>query len=103
MIFMAGFFLYKFDYSRTMIILYWIMNIVLINITRAIIGNIQIKTLKKGYNVLRVIIVGSGETGKMVQNRITNFPGLGYKLVGFVESVEDLKRDLSILIRFWVI
>ncbi|MBU1628245.1 exopolysaccharide biosynthesis polyprenyl glycosylphosphotransferase, partial [bacterium] len=93
LIFMAGSFLYKFDYSRTMIILYWVMNIFLINLSRAIIGNIQIKTLKKGYNVLRVIIVSSGETGRMVQNRIANFPGLGYKLVGFVESEANMKRD----------
>jgi exopolysaccharide biosynthesis polyprenyl glycosylphosphotransferase len=93
LIFMAGFFLYKFGYSRTMIILYWIVNIVLINLSRFIIGNIQIKTLKKGYNVLRVIIVGSGETGRMVQSRITNFPGLGYKLVGFVESAGGIIRD----------
>jgi exopolysaccharide biosynthesis polyprenyl glycosylphosphotransferase len=93
LIFMAGSFLYKFEFSRTMIILYWILNLVFMNLARMFIGNFQMQTLKKGYNVLRVLIVGSGETGRMVQNKITNFPGLGYKLVGFVQSDKLKKED----------
>ena len=41
---------------------------------------------RRGIGAERVLIVGTGEVGRMILQKIQHTPGLGYRVVGFVET-----------------
>jgi exopolysaccharide biosynthesis polyprenyl glycosylphosphotransferase len=41
---------------------------------------------RRGYDITRVLIVGAGETGQIVLEKIQHAPELGYRVVGFVDN-----------------
>jgi exopolysaccharide biosynthesis polyprenyl glycosylphosphotransferase len=88
LIVMAGSFLKHFDYSRSIVLLFYVLIIPLTIIFRFIIRKIQQKMLRKGFNKVLALIVGTGETGKMVLNKMVRFPSLGYEPVGFIETMK---------------
>ena len=47
---------------------------------------------RRGIGAERVLIVGTGEVGRMILQKIQHTPGLGYQVVGFVEASFDGRR-----------
>lgn len=72
--------------SRFLIILYWILMIVFVSSGRLFVRRIQKKLLKKGIGLKNTIVIGTNERALEIKNMILNYPELGYKLVGFVET-----------------
>jgi len=85
-ILMAGSFLIKEDFSRPFMVVFWILLIVMLDFSRYLVRWVQGNFLKKGYNVIRAVIVGSDETGQMVLNKVTKYPQMGYKIIGYVDD-----------------
>jgi len=70
--------------------------VLLLAIARAVDRSIQGRMRKRGYGVQRVLIVGAGETGRMIMRNTAAQPELGYHVVGFVDDKPERgNRDLG--------
>ena len=74
------------DYPRLMMVYSWILTIVFVWLGRIVHSRIQWYLQSKGYNEARLLIVGTGEVGRMILQKIRQSPGLGYRVVGFAED-----------------
>jgi len=76
----------ELDYSRGMILYAWVLTIVLAGIGRFAHGRVQQALQARGLGGARVLIVGTGEVGQMILQKILYLPGLGYEVMGFVDG-----------------
>lgn len=76
----------QLDYPRLMMVYTWLLTIILVWLGRIIHSRIQWWLQSKGYNESRLLIVGTGDVGRMILQKIRQSPGLGYRVVGFVEG-----------------
>jgi len=74
------------DYSRRMIVFSWALTIGLVTVGRLLYARVKWALQSRGMGVARVLIVGTGETGRMILRAIQRSPGLGYKVVGMVSK-----------------
>lgn len=87
---MAASYVVKFDFSRVILALFFLCALPLSLGVRYGIRVLKDGMQRRGYNQTRVIIVGAGEAGRLVAQRMQQFPGMGYRAVGFVD---DAPRD----------
>lgn len=95
LIIMAGMFLFKANYSRTLLLAVFILMILLVGAFRLLLNFIHDKMMAKGINATRVLIVGCGETAQMLLEKSHSFPALGYYVVGFIAEAGIGKRYLG--------
>ena len=76
----------ELDYPRLMMVYTWVLTILLIWLGRVVHARFQWGLQSKGFNESRVVIVGAGEVGRMILQKIRQSPGLGYTVVGFVDD-----------------
>lgn len=69
------------EYARLTIIYSGVLGIVFISIGRFSLRKIHNKFRRVGYGVRNVLLVGSGKSGEMLENKIKNHPELGYRIV----------------------
>jgi len=79
-------FIYKneLDYPRAMVIYAWILSIPFV-----VVGRLLTNYLHARYrmaNPTRVLIVGAGDVGRMLLQKIDQSPSLGYEPVGFADD-----------------
>ena len=74
------------DYSRGMILYAWFLTLVLDGIGRFAHARLQRALQARGLGGARVLIVGTGEVGQMILQKIRHLPDLGYEVVGFVDG-----------------
>ncbi|MCD6326195.1 sugar transferase [bacterium] len=89
-IIMAASFLSKFDYSRLIMLSFWICNIITIGSSRAIIRYFQKKIMQKEHGKNRVVVVGTGETARLIVERIKNAEEFGCQVIGIVDDNAQL-------------
>ncbi|HUS70210.1 MAG TPA: undecaprenyl-phosphate glucose phosphotransferase [Anaerolineae bacterium] len=87
------------DYSRRMIVFSWGLTIVLVTVGRLLYSRLRWGLQSKGVGSARVLIVGAGETGRMILHAIQRLPGLGYEVVGMV-SQDSRSEDLGVGVPF---
>lgn len=91
-----GFALRGLEYQRLMIVFAWAGALVLIPFGRWIHSRIQRWMQRRGKGTERVLIVGTGEVGRMILQKIQHTPGLGYEVVGFVDVNHTQSRVLGL-------
>ena len=74
------------DYSRLMMVYGWTLTVILLILWRLVYARWRWSLQARGFGKERVLIVGTGEAGRMIFNKIAQSPGLGYEVVGFVEA-----------------
>jgi exopolysaccharide biosynthesis polyprenyl glycosylphosphotransferase len=87
------------ELPRLVVVAWWAMAIILIWWARAIL-DIGVRSLRKhGVGLARVLVVGAGEPGQIVAEKIRHAPELGYRVVGFVDDgpVEALPAAAPVL------
>ncbi len=86
-------FLFKnqLDYPRLMMVYIWILTILFTSLGRAIQSRLQLILQAHDWGEERVLIVGAGEVGRMVMQKIRRSPSLGYRVVGFVDDDTEAK------------
>ncbi|MBN1426679.1 glycosyltransferase [Candidatus Fermentibacteria bacterium] len=84
LVIMALSFLAKFDYSRVLVLLLFVMVVPLIVFFRSLVRALQRRLLQEGYRSSRCLVVGGGETAFSLVDRMLRYPSLGYTPVGFV-------------------
>jgi len=77
-------FLYRdLDYSRSLMTLVWMITATLLWLSRVGHYWFQSLMLRLGAAEERVLIVGTGEMARIIHERISRSPSLGYRAVGF--------------------
>jgi exopolysaccharide biosynthesis polyprenyl glycosylphosphotransferase len=76
------------DYSRGMILYGWALTIGFVTVGRLAHGSARARLRRQGWGSERVLIVGMGDVGQMIFQKIQSTPGLGYEVAGFV-TVND--------------
>jgi len=72
--------------QRLMLVLAWAAGLVTLTLGRIIYGRVQRALQRRGTGAERVLIVGTGEVGRMILQKIQHTPGLGYRVVGFADA-----------------
>lgn len=83
------------EYSRRMIVFNWALTIVLVTLGRLLYARLMWVLQSRGVGQARVLIVGTGETGRMILHAIQRSPGLGYEVAGMV-SQDSQRQDLGV-------
>ncbi|MFN8459381.1 MAG: hypothetical protein U0401_32810 [Anaerolineae bacterium] len=86
------FFKNQLDYPRLMMVYVWMLTIILTSLGRAIQSRVQLSLQARSWGEERVLIVGTGEVGRLVMQKIRRTPGLGYRVVGFVDDEAKIKE-----------
>jgi exopolysaccharide biosynthesis polyprenyl glycosylphosphotransferase len=82
-------FLLKYDnYSRLVIISYWLLAILSSAVIRGIKRRIYIHLANQGHLSKNVIIIGAGKVGKALIEELNQHKWLGYKVVGFIDDID---------------
>jgi exopolysaccharide biosynthesis polyprenyl glycosylphosphotransferase len=79
-------FVYKneLDYPRAMVVYAWILSIVLVTSGRLFTDWLHGRY--RAANPVRVLIVGAGDVGRMILQKIYQSPNLGYQPIGFADD-----------------
>jgi exopolysaccharide biosynthesis polyprenyl glycosylphosphotransferase len=81
----------QLDYPRLMIVYTWILTILFASLGRLIQSRFQRHLQAQGWGEERVLIVGAGEVGRMVLQKIRESPSLGYRVIGIVDDETQTK------------
>lgn len=85
----AASFMSRTDYSRAMLILFWLSGSVLAVVERSLLAAYRQRRGSRPDAASRTAIVGCGELGRVVTERIGRFASLGYALEGFICGRSD--------------
>jgi Undecaprenyl-phosphate glucose phosphotransferase len=77
---------FEFDFPRVLIIYAWLLTILLVTLGRWLYRALQVRLQIRGVGRDRALIVGTGEIGQLVLDKIKSSPYLGYEVVGFVSK-----------------
>ena len=75
-----------FEYHRSLVAYAWAFNIVLLMIGRTIHAQVQWRAQAHGIGDDRVLVIGTGEIGQLMLQKILQSPKLGYQVVGIVDD-----------------
>ena len=76
----------ELDYSRGMVIYAWLFTLVLVEIAHLVHRRVTNWLRERGWAQVRVLVVGSGEVGQMIAQKLLHSAGTGYRLVGVVNG-----------------
>ena len=79
----------ELDFPRAMVIYAWLLTIVFVVLGRQLHHWVQARLQARGAGRDRVLIVGAGETGQLILQKIKGSPWLGYEVVGLVTRNPD--------------
>jgi Undecaprenyl-phosphate glucose phosphotransferase len=80
---------FEFDFPRVLIIYAWVLTILLVTLGRWLYRAVQVQLQEHGVGRDRALIVGTGDIGRLVLNKIKNSPYLGYEVIGFITKNGD--------------
>ena len=83
---LVSLFLRDFVYHRTFLGYAWLLNILLLTIGRTLHAQIQWNAQAKGIGDDRVLLIGGGDTGRMILQRIQANPKFGFQVIGVIDN-----------------
>jgi hypothetical protein len=88
-----AFFFKEYEYSRVVIIYFWLLSIGVVWFSRAAFREALRFARRRGYNLRQVVIVGDGEPVAAVLQRIQSRPDVGLHILGLVGDDKDGARN----------
>ncbi len=85
----ALFLLKKINYSRFLLLIFFVNNIVLTSLQRLCVRFILHTMRKKGYNLKHIVIVGTGDLAGEFIKKIDKLKYLGYNIRGIFDDVKE--------------
>lgn len=73
-------------YSRLVFVLFFLVSLCLIFLDRILLRKLLRFLRTRGYNLKRVLIVGAGETGQRLAQKIADSTWTGFSLVGWIDD-----------------
>ncbi len=80
------FFYRSFSYSRIVVVYFWVINLILLQLSRTLVRSYLNRLRRRGYNLRYLLIIGAARLGQQIAAKIETRPGLGYKVVGFLDD-----------------
>jgi exopolysaccharide biosynthesis polyprenyl glycosylphosphotransferase len=74
------------DYPRTMIVLFWVCALLLVGFGRVVHHTLRSSLYARRWGESSVLIVGAGEAGNLILEKIRGSPSLGYRPAGFLDD-----------------
>lgn len=75
-----------FSFSRALMAQFVTINVILLIISRVGIREILKRRRLRGHNLQRILVVGAGNLGKEITNKIVAHQALGFEVVGFLDD-----------------
>ncbi len=82
----ALYLMHEEDYSRSMIAIFYVINILLASAYRVILRDLLRHFRKKGYNLKHVLLVGYSRAAEQYIERIKQNPAWGYHIMGILDD-----------------
>jgi Undecaprenyl-phosphate glucose phosphotransferase len=76
----------ELDFPRVMVIYAWLLTVVFVTIGRSLLVLVRNWLRRRGLWTDRLLIVGAGDVGRMILQKVRQMPRLGYQVVGFVDG-----------------
>lgn len=76
----------ELDFPRVMVVYAWLLTILLVTLGRTLLSLLRNLLRRRGLWVDRLLIVGTGDVGRMIVQKVRQMPRLGYRVVGFVDG-----------------
>lgn len=83
---LVSLFLRDFVYHRTFLGYAWILSIFILTIGRTLHAQIQWNAQARGIGGDRVLLIGGGDSGRMILQRVQANPKLGFQVIGVVDN-----------------
>jgi exopolysaccharide biosynthesis polyprenyl glycosylphosphotransferase len=91
-----GFLRDTLDYQRSMIVYAWAAGLLTITLGHSLYNQWMRLMQTRGQALERVLIVGTGEVGRTILQKIQYTPSLGYQVVGFVDTECNLESVMGV-------
>lgn len=82
----ALYLMHQEDYSRGMMLIFYVLNIAVSSIYRVILRDFLREMRKRGYNLKHVLLVGYSRAAEQYVDRITQNPSWGYQIMGILDD-----------------
>ncbi|MEX0830729.1 MAG: undecaprenyl-phosphate glucose phosphotransferase [Nitrospirales bacterium] len=83
-----SFFLKTYDFSRLVILYFWILNLAVLGFSRMVFREILRLLRRLGYNQRHVVVIGAGNLGQRVVHMLRAHPELGMNVRGYLSRNE---------------
>jgi Undecaprenyl-phosphate glucose phosphotransferase len=83
------FFFRGYDYSRVVIVYFWLLSIAVVWFSRAAFREVLRFARRRGYNIRYAVVVGDGASVRAVLERFQSRPDVGIKVLGVVGDDKD--------------
>lgn len=94
---MSGSYLYKYDYSRIILILTFIFSLLFVISFRFILISSERKRLKMGIDTIRVLIIGSGRPAREIARKLRDLDSLRFNIIGFIDENSNGSSDYPVI------
>ncbi len=75
-----------FEFSRIVVLLNWAISIALLTLSRSTIDRIHVAFIRRGIGIKKAIIVGAGQEGIRIVDRLRSHAWLAYCPIGFLDD-----------------
>lgn len=82
-------------FSRTMLFIFFVLNIILAMLFRAMVYFLLFTLRRSGYNIKHVLLIGFSENAKGYIDRVQTYREWGYKIHGILDDSADLEEDYN--------
>jgi Undecaprenyl-phosphate glucose phosphotransferase len=76
----------SWEYSQAVFAIFVVLDVMLLNVGRALLRGHMERQWAAGYNLRRVLVAGAGELGQTVAETLLAHRELGYRVVGFLDD-----------------
>lgn len=92
------FIFFKGEYfsSRFIILAGWLMTIVFVSFGRILVHYFQLVCYRRGKGLEPILVFGSSELAKKIARYVQSSPGMGYKILGTPQTVDELIKTWSL-------
>jgi len=84
----------ELDFPRVMVIYAWVLTVLMVAASRSVLMLIRNWVRKRGMWTDRLLIVGTGEVGRMILQKVRQMPRLGYQVIGFVDGTDSVGEQI---------
>ncbi|MBF0489609.1 MAG: sugar transferase [Candidatus Omnitrophica bacterium] len=81
------------DFPRSVLIISVILQTIFLSSWRIAKKILVDYLVSNGYNNFNALIIGAGKIGRLLEKEIKNRPGLGIKVIGFLDDFKDVKAN----------
>ena len=86
----------QYSFSRGVFVYFWLVAIVLVVLERIVLRAVLEFFRARGFNLRHLLVVGTGELGRSVARKISEHPGLGFQMRGFLgERPEEVGTEID--------